>query len=582
MPKPTSRRADAVPTIPAETTLAASGQAGDEQNGRDYRELLVFCQTQVGFRLGMAEYDIPATRDRVIAQLLTDLSSRGLLAAKLDLASSPDERFLLTRLRGLLESSEVARPDVVLVVNLESTVDYSAHSAGSSEGLATLANANMQRDAFPQVCPCPVMVWLTSFSLSAFARHAPDLWHWRAGSFRFAGRSAEATRFEDRIVSHRPGEADGLPQATKRERVGQLLGLLSRYEESGDRASPGAKARRMAALNELGLIYCSLADPREALDHFRQALELARELGDRGAEGTSLANLGMASAEQRDLPRAIDSYKRSLAILAEVGDRRGRAAVLNGLGNVLLDLGEPRKAIAPHEQALALAREIHDLRAEGAALANLGLAYAHVGEISRATGSYERALQLAVETGDRVQESAVLDHLGLLYAEQHEASRAIECYEQALAIAREIGHRRAEGSVLANMGLAYADLGESSRAIEYYEQALKITRDLNERRGEAAILENLGCAYADSGDLDDAMEYHQQALEIARETHARRYEALASWNLGLAYERLDDLDRAIELMQVLVDYERELGHPDAEKHAGELDRIRRSAVAEGC
>ena len=69
-------------------------------------------------------------------------------------------------------------------------------------------------------------------------------------------------------------------------------------------------------------------------------------------------------------------------------------------------------------------------------------------------------------------------------------------------------------------------------------------------------------------------EYHEQALTIAREIGDRRGEANASWNLGLAHEKAGDLRRAAEMMQICVSFEREIGHPDAEKDAERLQAIR--------
>ncbi|HQP61867.1 MAG TPA: hypothetical protein PKX41_11725, partial [Anaerolineaceae bacterium] len=66
-----------------------------------------------------------------------------------------------------------------------------------------------------------------------------------------------------------------------------------------------------------------------------------------------------------------------------------------------------------------------------------------------------------------------------------------------------------------------------------------------------------------------------EALKIMRKIGDRRGEGNASWNLGLIDEKQGDLVRAVALMQVLVDYERAIGHPDAEKHAARVEEIRR-------
>ncbi len=63
-------------------------------------------------------------------------------------------------------------------------------------------------------------------------------------------------------------------------------------------------------------------------------------------------------------------------------------------------------------------------------------------------------------------------------------------------------------------------------------------------------------------------------MTIAREIGDRRGEAIACWNLGLVYEEVGDLKRAADLMQITVDFERQMGHRDAEKYADYLKNVR--------
>jgi hypothetical protein len=60
--------------------------------------------------------------------------------------------------------------------------------------------------------------------------------------------------------------------------------------------------------------------------------------------------------------------------------------------------------------------------------------------------------------------------------------------------------------------------------------------------------------------------------DIAQETGERHSEGNHSWNLGLLYEETDPA-RTVALMSVLVEYERKIGHPDAEADAGRVAEI---------
>ena len=232
---------------------------------------------------------------------------------------------------------------------------------------------------------------------------------------------------------------------------------------------------------------------RERIAWLDAALEAARTLNDRKAEGNHLGNLGLAYADLGEPRKAIEYHEQDLVISKEIGDRRGEGQDLGNLGLAYADLGEPRKAIEYHEQALAISKEIGDWRGEGQDLGNLGLAYADLGE----------------------------------------PRKAIEFYEQILVIFQEIGDRRGEGNALGNMGLAYAYLGEPRKAIEFYEQHIVIAKEIGDRLGEGNTSHNIAGELFTIGRVDEAIAYAERAVEI--------YEQIESPNLADARAQLEKL-----------------------------------------
>ncbi len=64
-------------------------------------------------------------------------------------------------------------------------------------------------------------------------------------------------------------------------------------------------------------------------------MKIAREIGDRRGEGTTLYNMAFLLSEQGDSERAIDLGERSLAILKEIEDpdaEKARAALAGWRG----------------------------------------------------------------------------------------------------------------------------------------------------------------------------------------------------------------------------------------------------------
>jgi len=188
------------------------------------------------------------------------------------------------------------------------------------------------------------------------------------------------------------------------------IALLERFE------SPEVIARvdkRLCGnmLGTQGLAYCSLGQVEKAIEYCQQALEIAREIGDRRGEGNRLGNLGNAYSDLGQVEKAIEYCQQALEIAREIGDRRGEGDDLGNLGNAYSDLGQVDKAIEYYQQALEIAREIGDRRGEGCRLGNLGSAYYSLGQVEKAKAYLNQALAIAKEIKDPRIEDLALSNL---------------------------------------------------------------------------------------------------------------------------------------------------------------------------
>lgn len=82
--------------------------------------------------------------------------------------------------------------------------------------------------------------------------------------------------------------------------------------------------------------------------------------------------MGSANLALGDYRSAILYHEQALEIARQIGDRWGEAAYLGNLGIVCKNIGELRKALSCFEEALEIARQIGDQRIEGACIGNLG------------------------------------------------------------------------------------------------------------------------------------------------------------------------------------------------------------------
>lgn len=130
----------------------------------------------------------------------------------------------------------------------------------------------------------------------------------------------------------------------------------------------------------------------QARHHYLEALELAREEGERQGEALALYQLGQIAHHQGDLPAALDYYRQSEAIAKELDDRTGLMALYSAIGLVYLQQQRFDLARPYLEQSVTLEREAGNQEQVAENLYWLGYAVANTGDPRQAEQVFEESL----------------------------------------------------------------------------------------------------------------------------------------------------------------------------------------------
>jgi tetratricopeptide (TPR) repeat protein len=249
--------------------------------------------------------------------------------------------------------------------------------------------------------------------------------------------------------------------------------------------------------------------------HYRYVIDLHTRLHhhliDPWTITASMTNLGTCYFSLGDYPRAIELHEQALVIAREIRNRGAEATVLGNLGNCYFSLGNYPRAIELYEQALAIARDVSYSEGESTHLGNLASCYAHLGQIEQAIELNQLALTIARDIGDPRGEAGHLGNLGYRYADLGQTQKAIEHYQQALTLHRDIGYRYGEAIVLDGLGLAFADLGRSEDAVEQLREAVEIGDAIGNAQVQAEARRDLEWTLLRAGDLPAAARIAQAA-----------------------------------------------------------------------
>jgi hypothetical protein len=161
-----------------DTIDAFAVDSPDEES--ELRALAQALRLAEGFKLIFARCNQPRQQKRVIAALRQQLADLKIQEIRFD-------QPITHLLNALNERLEQPPPQVIFVSGLE----YSLPTAADAQKTKFVANLNASRNSFPQAIPCPLVLIVPEYVLTAIAQGAPDFFSIRSGLFFFAATPGE-------------------------------------------------------------------------------------------------------------------------------------------------------------------------------------------------------------------------------------------------------------------------------------------------------------------------------------------------------------------------------------------------------
>jgi predicted ATPase len=254
-------------------------------------------------------------------------------------------------------------------------------------------------------------------------------------------------------------------------------------------AIPGASERtaeRAGALTALGGVAYWQEDLPVTRRAYEEALEIARELGDRSAEAEGVYNLAYPPAYEGDMSSTVTLVKEARKLFEEVGILRGVADTMWLLAIVARLRGDTTEARRLVEDSLRLHRQAGDRFGITDALHVLGRIALAQGDLATAEPSFLEALANDEHVGNRTGMGVVLDNLAAEASLRGEHLRALRLGGASEAIKEAAGGhapppfidlpdpRAAARDALSEVAVAAA--WEEGRSMSL-EQALALARE---------------------------------------------------------------------------------------------------------
>jgi predicted ATPase/class 3 adenylate cyclase len=282
----------------------------------------------------------------------------------------------------------------------------------------------------------------------------------------------------------------------------------------------------------------------------REALAIARALGDRVREGQALGCLGGWAWYTGDDQKSRELLEAAFTVFTEAGMPRDAARCLHHLSLALGALGELGLALEAAERAVALSRETGDRQQEATGLRRMAIAYMNQNLHGEALPYAEEALALHREVGDRAEECAALNVIGIVYAHLGEHRASEQYLRESLALAESIGSV-IQVSFAVNNLLWYREhrRGDYEAALAFLETWLARAERLQDDWLTARLQLLKGLRLAWVGQHERAREALELALQLLERAGSRDDQLWAQWHLGMARALAGDYHGAREHLE---------------------------------
>jgi len=318
------------------------------------------------------------------------------------------------------------------------------------------------------------------------------------------------------------------------ERAEQAIEILAKLP-----AVPENVRRAIDVRGDLFWPLFSVGQVPRLVQLLHEAEGLAREIGDRRRLGHVSLMIGVCSMMSGRYAAAIDHGREALDIATAFDDRELRARCTYHLAMTHLALGEYRPAIDGLTRLVdgpdaSLVRQLVSVLGSTyeSACGWLATCYAELGDFDRAISHADRAIQSAGASDVPQAHAAAYYRRGWVPALKGEFAQALPWLERAVSLCETKGllYLLSVTSILYGWVLAWS--GRFADALHALERGVALQEDMGTKFFLPLMYAASAEAFLLSGRLPEAKQAADRAMELALESGERAHEAFALEVLG--------------------------------------------------
>ncbi|MBD3227157.1 MAG: tetratricopeptide repeat protein [Candidatus Lokiarchaeota archaeon] len=314
-------------------------------------------------------------------------------------------------------------------------------------------------------------------------------------------------------------------------------------------------------------IYFNMTDYKNSQRLCENLLKLARESGSGSWEIKALGSIGMINYGQGKQHQAMDYYRRALKIAKELDQKRDIRYLLSSIGLIYRDQAKYERAKEFFLEAIKIDDEIGDIDSKGSDLSNIGIVYMGMREYNKSLEASEKAVKIFDKTGNLMQKGRAFGNIAWCYRELRAFNKAIQYLDKAINILEQIGDIAGVASTYMDIGLVYYDQGNYSTAIENFKKASDLFTQLGHKAWNASCLTHMGSSYYKLKDNNKALRYLSEALEIQDRLNLLDWKSETLSRIGYVYQDLKEDKKAIVSFKEAIQLLENIGQGNSQRAA---------------
>ena len=253
----------------------------------------------------------------------------------------------------------------------------------------------------------------------------------------------------------------------------------------------------------------SASETEVALGLLKKAVEIDNKLI---AANRLIGGIYWQSGDEKKMKKAKEIHYEALEKAKEIGNKEEVGEGLRMVGYYHADDKNYKKAYELYKQAEQIAKELNNKNLLGKTYNAFGNTKWQEGKLDESLDYFTRFLDIGKSLDEKWSMAAAMNNISLIHQRREEYSEAIDILNQALVIMKELDNSRGQALNLQNIGWNYQSAGNLSEAVKNYKLAIGIRKKLGEKNRVINMTNTLGWAQYYMGSFDEGYKTFESNL----------------------------------------------------------------------